>query len=502
MMHRLANVPSTIGANVQTFNSFCEGMLREHGSRIYGKACRVVTFKEKRKLLLNAIARNHLSMEKAVNLYFTAAQMRGKTAEELGNSFLADCFYVLDYFKTTGQDFSSFEAADPTAQLLQRICSHMNAAMKDMGLRDYTDQLLDTLALFDSHPDTIPAFSHVLIDEYQDINATQDALMRRLSPESLFVVGDPRQSIFGWRGSSVEYILSFPERHRDAEVITLSQNYRSTEHIVAACNQLIKDMRLPDIAASLHGKKDISLKRFSTTDEEFNAALSAIRKSSLPLHEIFVLARTNRLLRDFSDLLKARGIAHILKTDDEANGAAPLQDEIVLATVHSIKGMEAECVLLIGCSAINFPCRASDHPAVELFRMNDYDKEEEELRLLYVALSRAKSKLWVSYTGSLSPFVTSAIASLMGKEEALRQPVPSTKDIYAAKHPLERLKAWRLNLARQYNVAAFMILTDRTLHELIAKQPMSLAELQDVSGFGPAKIKRYGNDVLKVLQGM
>ena len=75
------------------------------------------------------------------------------------------------------------------------------------------------------------------------------------------------------------------------------------------------------------------------------------------------------------------------------------KEHLTLSTIHSIKGLEAEMVFVIGCSQNNFPCRNSENPIMDSIKMYEYDKEEEERRLFYVAISRAKNKLHLTYSG-------------------------------------------------------------------------------------------------------
>jgi DNA helicase-4 len=280
--------------------------------------------------------------------------------------------------------------------------------MMTQGLRDYTDQLIDATKFLKENPDKVPNFEHILVDEYQDVNAIQIELLGLLSSrddlgdslaENIFVVGDPRQAIFGWRGADINYILNFEKNYGVVEVIHLTKNYRSAREIVEFMNHSIGEMGLPDLEGHHDFKAKIKIVDFDSEEDERNFVVRKILESEIPRDEIFVLARTNRQLMELSQMLKQRGISHVVKTDEVRNPKAIAKGEVTLATIHAIKGLEARNVFVIGCNEQNFPCKASDHPAIEMVKEDNYDKHEEEKRLFYVAISRAKEVLYLTYSG-------------------------------------------------------------------------------------------------------
>ena len=103
------------------------------------------------------------------------------------------------------------------------ICNYIESYMKKEGLRDFSDQLIDAISFLEKNGELVPNFEHVLVDEYQDINSTQIKLLKILNSDNLFCVGDPRQSIYGWRGSDINYILKFGETYPNAEMIYLTK---------------------------------------------------------------------------------------------------------------------------------------------------------------------------------------------------------------------------------------------------------------------------------------
>jgi superfamily I DNA/RNA helicase len=393
------------GVHVHTFNSFCENVLRKNESRIYGRSIRVQSYADKILAVNMALANLGLDMKEMVESYFTSKQRENRNENQLANSIMNDCFSIMDYFKVTGEkeyDFS--EDADSenkhNARRIYHITKQLKGHMELHGLRDYTDQLVDGTKFLKENPEEVPRFEHVLVDEYQDVNAMQVELIKILQPSNLFAVGDPRQAIFGWRGSDIKFILGFEKDYGEAEVIHLKENYRSSKRIVEFMNHSIREMGLPDLSSSKLLADEIQVFDFSSEEEERNFVMKKILELGLPGEEIFVLARTNRQLNELSQIMKQRGIMHIVRTDEVTNPVEMKEGHITLATVHAIKGLEAKAVFIIGANEQNFPCKASDHPVLELVKTQDYDREEEERRLFYVAISRAKEKLFISYSGS------------------------------------------------------------------------------------------------------
>ncbi|MBD3310575.1 AAA family ATPase [Candidatus Woesearchaeota archaeon] len=498
MMKRL---PDFHEVQIETFNSFCEKVLRKHNDKVYDRPVRVVTYRDKVMMLNRALSSLGFDMRKAIDAYFSPAQKRSKTSEQLARIFLNDCFFLRDHFKfkNTPIEESAFDIADTrhtaSARMMFGICSYIDAYMRKNGLRDFADQLMDAIAFFEAHPAEVPKFDHVLVDEYQDVNSTQIMLIDILSPKNLFCVGDPRQSIFGWRGSDIRHIIAFGDKYHGSETVTLKRNYRSTTPIVSLINESIRKMGLADLEADAEGEKDIKLLGFDTESAEFEFVMQAISASKLPGSEIFVLARTNRQLNELSALMKQRKIPHIIRSDELKRSVSAAKDDVTLATIHAIKGMEADAVFVIGCTSNNFPCRGSEHPVVEMIKMDEYDKEEEEKRLFYVAMSRARKSLYLSYHGkSHTSFITEGMSDIIeGKVDKQEFSVVRSNDLLA------RLKGWRKHLSEKTGLPAYCILHDKTLNYIAMEMPLTRADLERIHGLGPAKIMKYGDEILKIV---
>jgi len=392
-----------IRINVETFNSFSEGVLRKNAQKIYKRNVRVMNYSDKIFALSLALEKAGLDMSRVIDLYFSENQKRGKEQDKLANIFLIDCYSIIEYFKTKKQEIYDFskeiEKDKQNAKIIYGICEDIKKHMEIQGLRDFTDQILDCLRFFKENATEIPKFEYVLVDEYQDVNDAQIELLNILSPRNLFCVGDPRQSIFGWRGSNLNHIFNFQTKNSDAEIIGLDKNYRSAKRIVKFMNTSISELGLENLKGNISEEGEIYLLDFETEQEEYEHILKKIQGLEMERHEIFILSRTNRQLNELSNKMKILNIPHVVKFDELTRPIEAKQGEVVLSTIHAIKGLEAKAVFVLGCNEQNFPCKASDHPILEFIKGQDSNKEEEERRLFYVAISRAKEQLFLSYSG-------------------------------------------------------------------------------------------------------
>jgi superfamily I DNA/RNA helicase len=526
------------GVKVETFNSFCEKILLANNDLIYDKQVRILDYKDKIMLINKALYHVKLNMSRAIQIYFTPHQRMGKTEEQLVNIFRSDCFFIRDYLKfknekTTDVDISKIDVRhQDSANLIFSICNYLDEYMHKNGLRDYADQLIDAISFFKSSPQFIPKYDHILIDEFQDVNSTQVELIDLLNGKNIFCVGDPRQSIYGWRGSNIKYIMNFKEKYPNAEIICLNKNYRSTKPIVELFNESIKDLGLDDLENSVEGEKEIHLLSFAKEDQEFEFIFQKIVCSQIKRSEIFVLARTNKQLNKLSEFFNTKHIKHIVKSEEinkkEQYEPGDINEMITLATIHAIKGLEAEMVFVIGCNGNNFPCRTNEHPIIDLVLIDEYDKEEEERRLFYVALSRAKKHLYLTHTANPTYFISAKMKQMLSPKKGSFSSASSNmentissdtknaliKNLISgqnnssisnssikspSKKILERLTVWRSKLSKKTGLPAFMILHNTTLEEIASKMPQTLRELEDINGLGPIKIQKYGEEILSCI---
>ncbi len=504
MMQRLSNLIPGHKAKIETFNSFCEKILRKHKEIAYEKEFKVMDFKSKIKLVNEALARLGYDLETAMEIYFYPKKITIEEKQNMFFTFIRDVFSIIDHYHNNEKPITTFRdviKAQPssedkqTAFFVYRLAKTIQDLKEEYGLRDYTDQLVHAINLFKRNPETIPRFQHILVDEYQDINKIQVKLLKVLNPKNIFVVGDPRQSIYGWRGSKIDYIINFKKYYPESKIIQLTKNYRSGKNIVEIGNKVIKTMNLAPLEPTLDSYKPAIMIKHSDDKAESLFIAHSILSQETKRKNIFILARTNKQLDHISAVLDQYSIKYLKRTvEDEKQDVIPKDDEVTLSTVHAIKGLEADVVYMIGTNSKMYPCINSDHPVIEIAKKDDYyDKYEEELRLLYVGMTRARKQLIISYYGKPSRFITDEIKSCIINTQNGCSTKKENKDI------ITRLREWRMETAEKNNIPPYMVFPDKTMLELAEFLPQTREELKDIYGMGPSKIAKYGEEIISII---
>ena len=210
-----------------TFHAVCVRILRQHGSEI-GIASNFVIYDDddRQGLIKQAMKELSLSADMVKPRAVSAAISSAKN-EMVGPEEYAEV------------------AQFPFQKSVAKLYARYEQRRKEAGAVDFDDLLLETVRLFRDSPKTRnhyqAQFRHILIDEYQDTNAAQYAIMKALiGPEkNICVVGDDWQSIYSWRGADFKNILGFERDFPGAAVIKLEQNYRSTGAILEAAHNVI-----------------------------------------------------------------------------------------------------------------------------------------------------------------------------------------------------------------------------------------------------------------------
>lgn len=191
------------------------------------------------------------------------------------------------------------------------------------GAMDFDDLLFKMYELLRDFPEVLHKYQHkfkyVLIDEYQDTNPVQYQITKLLAAvhENICVVGDDAQSIYSFRGATIENILQFQKDYDDVKVIKLEQNYRSTQSILNVANEVIRNNKgqLPKNlwTENAQGEK-IKLVRTMTDNEEGKYVADTIQEQKLRNHyhnkDFAILYRTNAQSRAYEESLRRMGIAY------------------------------------------------------------------------------------------------------------------------------------------------------------------------------------------------
>lgn len=242
---------------------------------------------------------------------------------------------------------------------------------------------------------------YIFIDEYQDINNIQHKIIKKLYNNALklVVVGDDSQNIYTFRGSNIKYILNFDNYYNNTITHSLINNYRSHNNIINVANNSISINKNQIKKNMIAIKQDIIKPKiiyYDTLGQELYGILNSI-KSYKDKNNIAILCRNNIPLYFIEEKLIKEGINCIIISGDNKNNIK--KDCVILSTIHSSKGLEWDIIYIMGMSDTFFPSK------------KDEISIEEERRLFYVAITRCKSELIMTYSGK-KKYITRFISEL------------------------------------------------------------------------------------------
>jgi DNA helicase II / ATP-dependent DNA helicase PcrA len=472
-------------------------------------------------------------------------------------------------------------------ELMLRVYEGYERRKRAMQRVDFEDMLGLAIHLFDEHPDAAreihQRFLAFTVDEYQDVNPLQNALLERWlgGRDELCVVGDDYQTIYGFTGASPSYLLDFGRRFPDAGIVTLEENYRSTPEILGIANRLAAGMGgfRKTLRTARAGGPAPSIRAVPDDDAEVSFVVGEVRRLlgvGVALEEMAVLYRINARSEPFEEACAAAGIPYQVRdgaflrrpgpravlhrlrrepsgtpvagtvervTDalgfDADGGGGEDSEEAVtrqadlarlralarefaealpggdltafleeltrrfsteqtgrgvnLMTYHRAKGLEFDAVFLPRLLDGELPFRSGRSRA----------PVEEERRLLYVGITRARRYLFATWPAASSKGRSPFLDEITGGSDRTVPPrtaaKPSPVKVEAGGPLFDALKQWRRERAKTDGVPAYVVFHDSTLAAIAERKPRTSRELRTISGVGPAKLERYGPEVIAVV---
>jgi DNA helicase-2/ATP-dependent DNA helicase PcrA len=302
----LKNIDDILGSPfISTFHSFCVRFLREEINALgYPKDFNIIDEEDKTKLVKEIlkdknIDKNYLNHKTIINYI----------------SYYKTYYYKGNYVKSI---FNEEKEKDKKS-----IYEEYTRRLESMQCLDFDDLLLKTYQILVANDDVRAKwqrrFLYILVDEFQDTNDIQFDLVKLLvgSVNNLFVVGDPDQTIYTWRGANLNIIMEFNETFPGAVTIVLDTNYRSSKKILECANMLIKNNknRLSKDLIAFHGEGDkVSYNNSSDSFSEASLVARTIleekQKYDLSYSDFAILYRANYLSRDVEMALTRNGIPY------------------------------------------------------------------------------------------------------------------------------------------------------------------------------------------------
>lgn len=287
---------------IHTFHSFAVRILRHNAAALkLNKDFVIYDETEQKKIITLALEEMGVKEAKKEVNYYVSTISRAKD-----DMLDPESFFVHAHASNNPRRIQA-------AEVYKRYQRKLTAA----GALDFGDLLMKVVELFKTNPDVLAYyqdfFKYVLVDEYQDTNHTQYTLTKALAAKhrNLCVVGDPDQSIYSWRGANIRNIMEFERDFKDAKVITLERNYRSTQIILDASNKLIrknKNRREKTLYSNVLSGEPITVRELASEGEEArwvcNQIQTMVEEDGINLNDVAVFYRTNAQSRNFEDTFR------------------------------------------------------------------------------------------------------------------------------------------------------------------------------------------------------
>ncbi len=299
----------------------------------------------------------------------------------------------------------------------EKYLNQYNQQLRQNGWLDFDDLLLETIRLLEmKHHITMhirSLYTSIFVDEYQDINSVQHHLLKILAgPQGhITAIGDPNQAIYGFRGGSHGFFKTFSEDFPNTTVLSLTQNYRSTSNILEASSQVITghDVTISPLTAEIYEKGKLIIHETPTEKAEAEYVVHQIEKiiggtslfsqdsgrvssqaqAEFTFGDIAILYRLNAQRKCLEEALERSGIPYQVSGREPYPVEEPWVydvEKVHLSTIHAAKGLEFAVVFILGCEDNLLPLNLEGL----------ISNPQEERRLFYVAMTRAKNQLFLT----------------------------------------------------------------------------------------------------------
>jgi ATP-dependent DNA helicase UvrD/PcrA len=413
MEARLANLlgGSTQGLTLGTFHAICARILRREADNLPFKADFVI-YDADDQLSLVKQAVKELNLDEKRN---RPSAIHAQISNAKNDLRLPDDYVIQDY-------------RDEVTQRVYRLYQQMLLANNAL---DFDDLLLWTAFLFEENSQVRERYArryeHVLVDEFQDTNLAQYALLKHLASfhENIFVVGDTDQSIYRWRGADYRNVQRFEKDFPATQVILLEQNYRSTQAILDVAMAIIdrNPYRTPKRLFTDRGQGNKAT-LYEAADDGVEAAYVTDTIATLVKLENYqpgafaVMYRTNAQSRLLEEAFLARGLPYKLVGAQRFYGRREIKD--VIAFLRLVYNPQDEISL---ARVINTPTRGIGNKTYLALRTQAQKKGIAPGELLLQMGTDSQSPAWESFGGRAAT-VLSSFSSLLAKWSQGRYDLP------------------------------------------------------------------------------
>ncbi|MDX1945663.1 MAG: UvrD-helicase domain-containing protein [Pirellulaceae bacterium] len=335
MKARLARIVPRHSVWMGTFHRFCARLLRQYGAAVgLTENFSIYDMEDARTLLVEAIADERIDLTHATPDSVAHAISWAK------NSLLTPAEYQP-------------KKGHPLGTIVERIYPAYQRRMLAANAVDFDDLLLHVATLLRENPDIRrrldDRYRYILVDEYQDTNLAQYAIVRALSIDhpNLAVTGDPDQSIYGWRGANLSNILEFEKDFPSVNVVRLEQNYRSTKAILRVADELIRHniRRKPkDLFTENPEGAPVRLYTYPNQRDEADDIAAQIARDletgRRRARDVAIFYRTNALSRQIEHALRDHVVPYQIVNGLEFYQRKEIKD--VLAYLHLLNNPRSE----------------------------------------------------------------------------------------------------------------------------------------------------------------